>query len=368
MSRRLTAGCCVLAALAALAGCGAAPESVAGDSPQATHALRAAAREATQRFFSRYVDGDGRVVRRDQGADTVSEGQAYALLLAAATGDERRLDLVWGWTKAHLQRPDGLLSSRWAAGSVADPQSATDADLDAAHALTTAGRRMHRGDLRRAGRRLARAVLAHETVGGGRARVLVAGPWAVSGRVVNPSYLAPRAYAVLGSATHDRAWAALRRSAGDMLRVLVAGERLPPDWAHASRARVTAMARPGAPAGEPARYGFDAVRVPIRMATACDRRSRRIAADLWPRLRANDPGLLARELDGAPAPGAVRHATGLVGAAAAAHAAGDGPAARRLLREAQQLDGASPTYYGAAWVALGRILLTTDLLADCPRR
>ena len=26
----------------------------------------------------------------------------------------------------------------------------------------------------------------------------------------------------------------------------------------------------------------------------------------------------------------------------------------------------SPTYYGAAWVALGRIMLTTSLLGECP--
>src|SRR5438045_6380113 len=35
-------------------------------------------------FLDRYVMGDGRVARIDQGGDTVSEGQAYALLLAAA--------------------------------------------------------------------------------------------------------------------------------------------------------------------------------------------------------------------------------------------------------------------------------------------
>ena len=48
---------------------------------------------ATERFLDAYVDPDGRVVRRDQGGDTVSEGQAYALLLATAVGDEATVDL-----------------------------------------------------------------------------------------------------------------------------------------------------------------------------------------------------------------------------------------------------------------------------------
>ena len=34
----------------------------------------------------------------------------------------------------------------------------------------------------------------------------------------------------------------------------------------------------------------------------------------------------------------------------------------RLLDAAEALDKRSPTYYGAAWVALGRIMLTTNAL------
>ena len=44
----------VIALLAALAGCGEQPS----------------------RFLDRYVQDDGRVVRHDQGGDTVSEGRA----------------------------------------------------------------------------------------------------------------------------------------------------------------------------------------------------------------------------------------------------------------------------------------------------
>jgi endoglucanase len=70
------------------------------------------ARAAVERFFDGYMGADGRVSRHDQGGDTVSEGQAYALLLAAATRDEQRFEALWRWTRENLQRDDGLLAWR----------------------------------------------------------------------------------------------------------------------------------------------------------------------------------------------------------------------------------------------------------------
>jgi endoglucanase len=42
----------------------------------------AAALQAGRDFLDHYVEGDGRVVRRDEGGDVVSEGQAYGMLIA----------------------------------------------------------------------------------------------------------------------------------------------------------------------------------------------------------------------------------------------------------------------------------------------
>jgi hypothetical protein len=55
-----------------------------------------------------------------------------------------------------------------------------------------------------------------------------------------------------------------------------------------------------------------------------------------------------------------------VAAAGAAQAAGKTADAARLLDAAEKLDKQTPTYYGAAWVALGRVMLTSDLLDACP--
>ena len=56
------------------------------------------AERAGRAFLAAYVDPDGRVVRRDQDGDTVSEGQAYAMLVAVAIDDRAAFRSVWSWT------------------------------------------------------------------------------------------------------------------------------------------------------------------------------------------------------------------------------------------------------------------------------
>src|SRR5579875_4103462 len=74
---------------------------------------------------------------------------------------------------------------------------------------------------------------------------------------------------------------------------------------------------------------------------------------------------LIRSLSGAPAT-SDRAPLAAVAAAAAAAGSGDSGERDRLLAVADRLDRDYPTYYGTAWVALGRVLLTTDLLTtDC---
>jgi endo-1,4-beta-D-glucanase Y len=311
-----------------------------------------AARSAAEGFLERYVADDGRAVRHDEGGDTVSEGQAYALLLAAATGDEERFEQVWSWTRAHLRRPDGMLAWRWAGGRVADRQPAADADLDAARALIVAARRFGEPRYRAEGRALGEAIERHSTTQVGGRTVLVAGPWARAGAFAAPSYWSPRAFAALGMRDLE---ASSRRLT---LRLTEAG--LPPDWAQVHDWGVVPAGPPGG--GEPG-YSYDAVRTPVRLAESCDPADHRLAARAWPRLRTR-PGAPERALDGTPR-STIEHPSALAGAAAAAHAAGDRAAAARLLDRAGELDEHHPSYYGAAWVALTRTMLHTDELGSC---
>jgi cellulose synthase (UDP-forming) len=348
-----------------------------GLSSQPTLSQRAG--DAAESFFARYVRHDGRVVRTDQGGDTVSEGQAYAMLLAVALDDRSRFEAVWRWTRRNLQRDDGLLAYRWAGGQVASDEPATDADLDAARALVLAGKRFHSGAYTAAGTRIGEAVMSEETSEVSGLPVLVGGPWArAAAPVVNPSYFSPRAYADLAAAHPDAGWDDLAGTSRAVEETLTSdGASLPPDWARVdgfssegeeTAAEAQPIVDPGSPTGSDRSgapsSGLDAVRVAVRSAESCVPADRRVAARLWPLYRRH-PGFAAYSLEGKPL-GHEKHAAGYVAAAAAAKAAGEGESAELLLDKAQQADSATPTYYGAAWVALGRVLLSSSALGSCP--
>lgn len=310
-------------------------------------------------FLSTYVAADGRVARPDQGGDTVSEGQAYALLIAEASGDAARFARVWSWTRAHLLRPDGLLAWHWRAGAVVDATPAADADLDTAVALVRAARRFGVASYRVQGLTTARAVLAYESVRTAAGPVVVAGPWATtSPAVVNPSYAVAGTATYLASATGDRRWAAVARATAAVDTRLAARYLLPPDWASVgdgSDAEVTATSSPDG-AVRP-QYGLDAVRLIIRLATSCSASDRGLAARYLHALgRPGEPG--ARTLAGSPVVTWRNPATDMA-LWAAATAAGDASTASAALRSARSLNRTTPTYYGSAWLALGPLLWST---------
>jgi hypothetical protein len=352
---------------------------VLGAKGLASHpSLSEKAHDAAESFFSRYVEPGGRVNRTDQGSDTVSEGQAYAMLLAVALDDKSRFDRVWRWTRENLQQSDGLLAYHWSNGHVDSTEPATDADLDAARALVLAGKRFSSDDYVNAGVRIGDAVLQDETSEVSGLPVLVAGPWARSSTpIVNPSYFSPRAYADLASAHQGSRWDDIAGTSRSIESALT-GSGLPPDWAQVdalvpsggeASAQAQAIAHPGGAAASSSgssgpTSGLDAIRLAVRSAESCVPGDRRIAAHLWPLYR-KDPGMATYTLNGRPV-GGQSHPASYVAAAAAAKAAGDDDAAQQLLDRAQQADSSQPTYYGAAWVALGRVMLTSSALGSCP--
>ncbi len=324
-----------------------------------------AAPPPAERFLDRYVTDEGRVVRRDQGGDTVSEGQAYAMLMAVHAGEAETFDRVWRWTYENLRRPDGLLSWRWHDGTVAanDRASAADADLDAARALVLAARRFDRPAYRRDGVALGTAILDHETAPTPRGRMLLAGSWAAAGDPVNPSYVSPVAMRLLAEASGDPRWDDLRRGSTAVVRSVTGPGRLPPDWA---ALEPDGTASPGrGPSGEPVQYGYDAARTVIRYAESCRPADRRLAARAAGVL-GRDPDVVAvHGVRGAPRTGDV-NALALVAHAAALAADDDDRAARRALRAAAAVQRDHPGYYGDAWAVLGPMLLRHTDLGGCP--
>jgi endoglucanase len=350
--------CMLLAAsLGWFAGQGPAEQAAATFLPAAT-------------FLRTYVRPDGRVNRPDQGNDTVSEGQAYGLLLAETTGRDYLFSLIWRWTRVHLQLGNGLFA--WhanAAGEILGREPASDADLLIAWALLR-----YQGPgavaLHRDGRQVANAVLAHEvTAGAGGMPILTAGPWA-TGRpaTLDPSYWSLPALTGLAQLTGDQKWQRLADSALVLTRQLTHGGRLlPPNWAELITAhQVLPESAPNANGSEPqAQYGLDSQRTVAWFAASCDPQARALAARWWRLLRprVRDQALALR-LNGTvltPTPGVLP----LVAAASAAHAAGAKAASMRLLSLAAAQQRRQPGYYGGAWSALGPLLIRSHTLGGC---
>jgi endoglucanase len=342
----------------ALAGCGGG-----GRARQPAPQPRAA-----RAFLSAYLRPDGRVTRPDQGGDTVSEGQAYGLLLAEVTGDNGAFGRIWRWTRDHLQLPNGLFAYHAnAAGQIISRQPASDADLLMAWALLRY-RGPRAAPVHAAGRRVAAAVLAHEvTTGPGGTPILAAGPWA-TGRPasLDPSYWSLTAMNDLAALTGNPRWRQLANGAVALTRDLTEGGRvLPPDWAELT---ASGLIRPEpAPGGSQpqTQYGLDAQRAVVWFASSCDAQARQLAARWWTLLKPRDrsqaialhPAGAVIDPDEAVLP--------LVASASSAYAAGAATAGGRLLQRASRVQRKYPTYYGGAWAALGPALLSGSPLGTC---
>lgn len=346
----------VLALSAAMTACGNT------DTPSGSKAVvppPPSTSAAAVRFLDRYVTSDGRVIRHDQGGDVVSEGQAYGMLLAEVAQRPALVRTIWSWTSAHLGRSDGLFA--WHAtgtGRVEDPEPAADADVLIAYALLR-----YRGSdeaaLHSAGRRVAQAVLANESVTlPDGAPVVVAGPWAkTTPATVDPSHLMPGVFDAIANLTGDGRWHSAAAAAERLISEMTGnGRRLPPDWSRLSGTTLVPIAAPGGSAG--VQYGLDAARLPMWFATACQPSGRSLAANWWRNvLSSGDRAApLALTLSGATINPDVSPLTLLAGAAAAT-AAGDDRAARELRARAATIARRFPTYYGEAWAALGPALL-----------
>ncbi|HEY6471948.1 MAG TPA: glycosyl hydrolase family 8 [Acidimicrobiales bacterium] len=325
---------------------------------------------AAMYFLDRYELPSGRVVRWDQGADTVSEGEAYAMLLSVAAGDRTRFDEAWGWTRSRLLQADGLLAWHWAHGQVLSTESATDADVDAAYALELAAVRFDEPTDLSAAISMASAIEVNETVATPEGRVLAAGPWAVGPpSFANPSYASPSELAALAQLPGEaEPYTALAVGERALVAQVLKMDALPPDWVELTSGAPIDVTPQDSATDD--RFGFDAVRLPIRWAASCTAADRKAAASLWPALRpAAERGRATVDLrlrrGREQGRGAVSSPVGLVAAAASAWAAGRRAEALALLARAEALNRAHPTYYSSAWVALGRVFLETGRLGTC---
>lgn len=236
-------------------------------------------------FRGRFVADDGRVIDTGNGGISHSEGQGFALLLAAAAGDRETFARLWRWTDSTLRRPeDGLFSWRYEPQrGVTDRNNASDGDILIAWALLRGARRWNERSYLAAARDAAAAVRRKLIVQqAGRLLLLpgLEGFRAQDGAVtVNPSYLVLPAFRAFDKAGFEGGWSEVAERSLKFLRDVRFGPYdLPIDWV-----KVDATGAIWAESGRPPRFGFDAVRVPLylKWAGARSEPAVRAAARWW---------------------------------------------------------------------------------------
>lgn len=247
--------------------------------------------ESWAAYRQRFIQADGRVIDWEDGARTVSEGQAYAMLRSVLANDPATFDLTLRWAENNLSRSslpndadgaDHLWAWKWGKATdgswgILDSNFASDADIDAITALIFAARRWQRSDyLELARLKLAdlwiQATVTLPVLGKEAPRYLLPGslstfqprPGAI---YVNPSYFAPYAFRLFAQVDPDRDWLALVESSYDILAQVdqLSPKGLPSDWAILDLASQTLTTIPS-DAPLRSQYGFDAYRVWWRVA------------------------------------------------------------------------------------------------------
>ncbi|MDB5413080.1 MAG: hypothetical protein JWR10_1415 [Rubritepida sp.] len=243
----------------------------------ATTALAAAmdtgaARVEWDHFKARFMRPDGRVVDNMNGNISHSEGQGFAMLLAVRLDDQDTFTRLLSWTRANLTRPsDSLLA--WChrpgepGGRPGDRNNATDGDLFVAWALAEAADKWNQPAYRSLAAAIAGDVLRLMVVQvAGRAMLLpgIQGFQDQTTVTTNPSYYVFPAFQALNRVAPSPLWASLTATGLRLARSARFGRwGLVPDWVAVSRSDTS---RPVFAANRPARFSYDAVRVPLYMA------------------------------------------------------------------------------------------------------
>ncbi len=306
-------------------------------------------------FRDRFISAEGRVIDTGNGHVSHSEGQGYGLLMAEWADDRATFERVLAWTNAHLGRPDdALFAWRWKPGqatAVSDMNSATDGDLGIAWALARGGARWGVPAWQRQATRIGRSVLALSTREVAGRLLLLPGPCGFdrpgTGKVVvNPSYYLFPAMRALAQLAPDPRWARLHEDGLWLVGAARFGRwGLSADWVEAASNGSLAPA-----SGWPARFSWDAVRVPLYLIWAGEHGATAVnaAAAFWAEWGDRSPPGWADLASGQLAPYAGHAGIQAVAALSLAAVTGRGGAPHAAVAEA-------PDYYAASLALLVRV-------------
>ncbi|MEP7166359.1 MAG: glycosyl hydrolase family 8 [Candidatus Woesebacteria bacterium] len=224
-----------------------------------------------------FVKIDGRTIDPGTHDSTTSEGQSYSMLRAVWEDDQKSFASVWKWTKENLENSDHLFAWKWGQrsdGSMGkiDEGSASDADEDIALALLLASKRWKVPEYQDEALPLIDAIWNLEVKEMSGTYYLVAGNWAKgnASAIINPSYLSPASYRLFAKVSpHD--WSALVTDSYTVLNQCTQSslgfekpQFIPPEWCEINPDG--SVARPATTGEDTTIFGYNAVRVPFRLA------------------------------------------------------------------------------------------------------
>lgn len=238
-------------------------------------------------FRRRFVNADGRVLDTGNGGISHSEGQGAGLLFAVRFDDRPSFERMLVWTRGALRRPDDhLLAWAFRPGApipVPDMNNASDGDLLVAWALTEAADRWGVPAYRALATDIARDLLRKAVLRQGASTLLLPGAEGFLKHdhvVVNPSYYISPAFRAMARLVPAPEWRALEENGVALADQARFGRwRLPADWVALPRGAL----RPRPASGWPARFSYDAMRVPLNLAWGGHAQSAalRAALDFW---------------------------------------------------------------------------------------
>jgi endo-1,4-beta-D-glucanase Y len=224
-------------------------------------------------YLPRFIAPEGRLADDANGGVSHSEGQGYAMLLAARADDRPTFERVWRWTKDNLMlRRDSLAAWRYdpkQTPHVADINNATDGDLLIAWALAEAGTRWRETAYLQQARRIADAIMTLLAVPSPWGPVLMPGVKGFGpaeredGPVVNLSYWIFPAVDRLKMLSGAAGWEGISESGLKLIYQARFGPaRLPANWIS------LAGGTPAPAKGFASVFGYDAVRIPLYLGWA----------------------------------------------------------------------------------------------------
>jgi endo-1,4-beta-D-glucanase Y len=207
---------------------------------------------------AKFFDGS-KVIRPENGNDTVSDGIGYGMLIGVFMNDQPMFDTLWAFAKSKFDSK-GLMT--WCVpsgtGSCSGSGSATDGDEDMAYALLMASRQWSGGTYSADAMTLIKNILSHEVSG----NILEGGDGFNNANELDPSYFAPsyyRAFAAFDTAD-SAAWMSVLGECYTILANATGAEGLVPNWVNTSGAGVTVSNSAIDPY-----FGYDACRTPFRI-------------------------------------------------------------------------------------------------------